>query len=43
MVKNFNEETRKNVNFILFENQHNKDINTKYKVSSDKELLKILK
>lgn len=43
MVENFNKEAGKSVNFILFENQHNKDITTKYKVSSDKELLNILK
>ena len=43
MVENFNEETGKNVDFILFENQHKKEIQTKYKVSSDKELLEILK
>ncbi len=42
MVEEFNKSTGKNVQFILYENDHNKDIQTSLKAKSPEELLSIL-
>ena len=42
MVEQFNKTEGKNVNFILYENQHNKDITAKLRVKNPKDLLSIL-
>ena len=43
MVYNYNKEERKNVEFILYQNQHNYNLPAKHKVEDQKELLNILK
>ena len=42
MVEEFNKNTGENVQFILYENDHNKDIQTSLKAKSPEELLSIL-
>ena len=41
MVYNYNKEEGKNVEFILYQNQHNYNLPAKYKIRNDKELLNI--
>jgi len=42
MVENFNQEEGKNVRFILYRNEHNRDINTQYSISAPDEICDIL-
>jgi hypothetical protein len=43
MVYNYNREEGKNVEFILYQNNHNYNLHAKYKIKQPQELLDIIK
>ncbi|WP_293442401.1 HAD-IA family hydrolase [Persephonella sp.] len=42
MVENFNKKENKNVRFILYQNEHNKDMNADYKIKAPDEICEVL-
>ncbi|HHG74933.1 MAG TPA: histidinol-phosphatase [Persephonella sp.] len=42
MVENFNKKENKNVRFILYQNEHNRDLNADYKIKAPDEICEVL-